>query len=310
MTQDSSDFPAAHSMDTAWFAVDRDGHVAVFDTGESGAVPTTAYLGEDHWGMLDDLRARLPKTDVIYDLAAHKASNLAPHVTLNEHQKMYSVILFLRATEGVEDLIDRLGARKAAATEGVGLLATDVDAATVRALHERDACLGCFFHSGDDENPSVASFGLYSYGHFGGVIAGEYALLERPERPTTVNDVPRAVAEKAVAFEGRFEDIPTLQPAEHWACESWGPGWLATDQKTVRPFPGREKEYKKERGEVEDDEYVFLDDALPRPPAPLFAPMTESRRPDAPEPDDPYRSQPGGPGPVPSPKKKPWWQWW
>ena len=27
------DFPAAHSMDTTWFAVDRDGHVACFDSG-------------------------------------------------------------------------------------------------------------------------------------------------------------------------------------------------------------------------------------------------------------------------------------
>ena len=33
------DFPAGHSMDTTWFAVDRDGHVAVFDTGEDGAAP-------------------------------------------------------------------------------------------------------------------------------------------------------------------------------------------------------------------------------------------------------------------------------
>lgn len=33
------DFPAAHSMDTTWFAVDRKGHVAVFDSGEQGWVP-------------------------------------------------------------------------------------------------------------------------------------------------------------------------------------------------------------------------------------------------------------------------------
>lgn len=32
-------FPAAHSMDTDWFAVDEDGHVALFVSGEPGAVP-------------------------------------------------------------------------------------------------------------------------------------------------------------------------------------------------------------------------------------------------------------------------------
>jgi hypothetical protein len=34
-----ADYPAAHSMDTTWFAVDRDGHVGMFFSGESGAVP-------------------------------------------------------------------------------------------------------------------------------------------------------------------------------------------------------------------------------------------------------------------------------
>jgi hypothetical protein len=50
----SSDFPAAHSMDTTWFAVDRDGHVAVFDSGEAGAVPVEGY-NEDWAPILDEL---------------------------------------------------------------------------------------------------------------------------------------------------------------------------------------------------------------------------------------------------------------
>ena len=37
-----SDFPAAHSMDTYWFAIDADENVAVFDTGETGALPHSA----------------------------------------------------------------------------------------------------------------------------------------------------------------------------------------------------------------------------------------------------------------------------
>jgi len=44
-------------MDTTWFAVDRDGHVAAFETGEAGAVPTAAYLGEDHGEVTDALLA-------------------------------------------------------------------------------------------------------------------------------------------------------------------------------------------------------------------------------------------------------------
>jgi hypothetical protein len=37
-----ADFPAAHSMDTAWYAVDADGHVACFFSGEDGHVPRAA----------------------------------------------------------------------------------------------------------------------------------------------------------------------------------------------------------------------------------------------------------------------------
>jgi hypothetical protein len=34
-----TDFPAAHSMDTTWFAIDADGYVGIFDTSEGGAMP-------------------------------------------------------------------------------------------------------------------------------------------------------------------------------------------------------------------------------------------------------------------------------
>ena len=36
------DVPAAHSMDSTWFALDADGCVGVFQTGESGAIPKSA----------------------------------------------------------------------------------------------------------------------------------------------------------------------------------------------------------------------------------------------------------------------------
>lgn len=34
-----TDFPAAHSMDTTWFAIDADGCVGIFDSSEGGAIP-------------------------------------------------------------------------------------------------------------------------------------------------------------------------------------------------------------------------------------------------------------------------------
>jgi hypothetical protein len=42
-----ADFPAAHSMDTVWYAVDADGHVAYFHSGENGCVPVIAGTNDD-----------------------------------------------------------------------------------------------------------------------------------------------------------------------------------------------------------------------------------------------------------------------
>jgi hypothetical protein len=52
------DFPAAHSMDTNWYAIDRDGRVAAFWSGESGAVPeqalnTASPLGRSTPGLFE-----------------------------------------------------------------------------------------------------------------------------------------------------------------------------------------------------------------------------------------------------------------
>lgn len=58
----SSDYPAAHSMDTHWFAIDEAGEVAVFDTHETGPVPLgpnaadgihslAAFLNRDRYGI-------------------------------------------------------------------------------------------------------------------------------------------------------------------------------------------------------------------------------------------------------------------
>jgi hypothetical protein len=41
-----ADFPAAHSMDSEWYAVDAHGHVAIFSTGENGHAPTLSTIDE------------------------------------------------------------------------------------------------------------------------------------------------------------------------------------------------------------------------------------------------------------------------
>jgi hypothetical protein len=61
------DYPAAHSMDTGWFAVDRDGHVAYFESREVGAVPMEACREEDT-ELLHELDSVVPRTEPVYEL--------------------------------------------------------------------------------------------------------------------------------------------------------------------------------------------------------------------------------------------------
>ncbi len=63
-----TDYPAAHSMDTEWFAVDAEGFLAIMSSGEDGPLPTdfenfraynNSYDGEF---LIDDLEKHLGKT--------------------------------------------------------------------------------------------------------------------------------------------------------------------------------------------------------------------------------------------------------
>lgn len=47
-----ADFPAAHSMDTEWFAIDALGHVAIFLTGEDGHAPEHSATDDGLLGII------------------------------------------------------------------------------------------------------------------------------------------------------------------------------------------------------------------------------------------------------------------
>jgi hypothetical protein len=60
-----AEYPAAHSMDTLWYAIDRSGHVGHFSTGENGHLPEGAEQGYE---VLPELyRARLPGEEPALD---------------------------------------------------------------------------------------------------------------------------------------------------------------------------------------------------------------------------------------------------
>ncbi|MCA8999750.1 MAG: hypothetical protein KDA80_22330, partial [Planctomycetaceae bacterium] len=97
------DYPAAHSMDTTWYAVDAEGHLGVFDTGENGWVPaawnlptqeSTAYLreqverlGDDDYSTWEYREDRLPLGILLANGASFCHSFSNRHPPLHYHQQ-------------------------------------------------------------------------------------------------------------------------------------------------------------------------------------------------------------------------------
>jgi hypothetical protein len=193
----NADFPAAHSMDTVWFAVDADGHVACFWTGEDGCLPVAASTNDD--AVRSWIRSLIPDPEL-------------------------------------EDLYV--------------------------------------------EYEDYARAGLFNYdsGYVWTGIAAPYQKNLVPDSPLHIDQVPPAVRDVFKHFRLdniRFTDTLLVQPWEYGTCDSYGEdettGYLAGDGVTVRPVPGRERDfledYELRRQEMQQDNPDLLQRlhfALPR----------------------------------------------
>lgn len=264
------DFPAAHSMDTMWFAVDDDGHVAVFESGEAGAVPSDANLGEDYWDVLEEIVAAIPEGQALHELAG----GLAPgETTTHLRSGGGPVVLFLKSRAEAAEEIARHDGQPVPGEPGEPVRFEDLPEQAFAALHARGACLGCVYDRVEGDEPDVGRHGVYVYEHLtDNWIAGPYGRRQRPAHPVPLDRLPASVRERLARFQGRFADTPRLQPAEVWPSDAWGASWMALDG-SRHAFPGREKEAAEELAEAE-------------------LPPGEAR----PE--------------TPAAPKKPWWKFW
>jgi hypothetical protein len=243
-----ADFPAAHSMDTDWFAVDRDGHVAVFDSGEAGAVPVAAGTDEDR-DVLLRLAASLPAVLPLFDLkewVGHTDSPESRHIRAEHDWEYARILMFL---ETLDPIRDTLGTALVAARPGAfghAVFFEELSPALFRRIHAAGACRACVSLYEHEDWPT--RLGLFRYSHTcDNWISGPYGRDGRPARPLRIDEIP---PEFRAAFEGmRFEalcfaETKEIQPVDHGPCQSWENAYLALDRKTVRPMPGREEEYR------------------------------------------------------------------
>jgi hypothetical protein len=296
------DYPAAHSMDTTWFAVDKDGHVGCFDSGEAGAVPLDALgVDEDVLGTLPDA---VPPTDVIHDLEGRVvAGKEAGHHLPGPPAGSAGVIVFLDSAGPAKEDIAAGRAREAKARRGVAVIYETIADDVFRRLHEPGAaarCRGCFWHFGPipdvEEAPDPAGLGLFAFEHmdaFENWISGLYGCARRPLRPVKIHELPPRL-QKAIGST-RFEKLcfaerAQFQPIEHAECETWECAYVTDDGKRVRQVPGKDEEWASVGADTRDvaKEAGLVWDAPEPPPAPprpglpggpAASPFSPSRRP-------------------------------
>ncbi len=258
MDASNADFPAAHSMDTTWYAVDADGVVAVFDSGEAGAVPNAAAVSMSPGDSTFD---SFPLDAVrIARLAAHGALDDSPQAVHGGPGR--AIVVLAAPTPNDEGLEGYRGASTvearvaevlapfapwAARQAGPRVLATDKPlspedvkriaalAGVARVLVEHDLYEAL-------ERGRAGGDALFGFGNDDYDVPGAYVRTTTPEEPLRIDDLPEAVRGAVGAFRlpVRFAESPALHLGDHLRDEDagiWGDFTLRGEPTAAAPRP-------------------------------------------------------------------------
>jgi hypothetical protein len=236
--------PAAHSMDTDWFAVDALGHVGVFESGEGGGVPDAHFREWESQSSFDELLERLLGEPTRAGLRFDEHELFAPDRRDHPWDR-YSII------EAPEQLGDRSSALVELADasvladphlrEGLSLSERFVrlpsDRVLIRGWFDPTILAGLWHELGvirvrSPYDLEPGRFGLFRYS-CDDYSAGPYARVERPRgQPLRIEQLsaPLRTALSGVTFSALdFRSEAVVQPFEHVPSQAWGHEWLGTD---------------------------------------------------------------------------------
>jgi hypothetical protein len=256
-----TDFPAAHSMDTTWFAIDADGCVGIFDSSEGGAVPKDlTKVTNNEIEFEGDLLELLAKDsgrlidreaiDLEFILQSMSLENLLTEIRENEKSrqehsrtKEFDIYgLFLAVT--TEEVITELQQQSATVIE---LYRDSTKIILYSGLCElawlRQAIASGKVLSGSKEfdlEYNLNLLGWYSY-DCGEQYPDTYDREKLPKKPVYFKDLSPEISQhiKLTKFPNlRFAQTKAIQPIEHMPCHTWGTeNWQGTDGEWHEGFP-------------------------------------------------------------------------
>src|SRR5215213_2973275 len=195
-----ADFPAAHSMDSCWFAVDQDGRVGFFQTREGGAQPTRGLFGYPAESARRRVAREIPAGTFQVDLRGYLLPYLTGGVIRHLHGgSEWPVLMFLDSLDSVRAEVDSGVAVQVKARDGFAVLWPDLPEPDYQNLHRgRPAvCRGCFWQfdtfevAGEEPRPNLARHGVYVFAALGGnAAANPYGVQLIPAAPVHVDQLP------------------------------------------------------------------------------------------------------------------------
>ena len=236
----SADFPAAHSMDTDWFAVDAYGRVGVFLSHEAGAMPLA---------FRDSAYGQILNWYYIQVLKSHPMALSNP--TVKSWLAQPSPLLLKGKPATWDQLPPKISYAVIRATPGGGgggrHFINLPDGVFSELLFVTSAELRKGFDEGNythvwAETMLLNLFGLFTFEHgeqWENWISGPYERHAPPVLPLKVSDLP-AELRLSAPIELPANDFLTdevIQPVDSLPCASWQHAYVAVDRKTIRPMP-------------------------------------------------------------------------
>jgi hypothetical protein len=230
------DYPAAHSMDTDWFAVDECGHVALCTSGEAGAVPEAAVqLDPDEPSQWFIPPVPVPGKEIPMPFEDCEASyfDLVARMFEGIHGVRYpdteTDVFAYRPHPGLIARLRTVGLVREYAKDRVLIrLKPGPDKERLHDyIHEQGLCLCCGTLWWSNEGPRQFSDGTttFLYSHSSG-WAIPYLLKHVPTRAAVVGnaELPAAVQREMskASVRGCFRNRLFWQPAETMKCQIYG----------------------------------------------------------------------------------------
>jgi len=265
-------------MDATWFAVDRDGHVGVFNSSEPGAVPTEV---EASIGQTDEaVEMALESLPVIgqptFALSAVSHPGLRSGVMPRPRKLVMSwpdvgeaALLLFRDESALTPEVRALPGLQ------MGRLDQFVFVSLIPDIYlpetdPRWSVWDDFWRTAWAKPAYVTSYtllrpeelsharrGLFAYeAHDAFNVAEPYGCVLTPQQPLTLDEAPapvRDVLVRRARLDISFASSPYVQPAELIPCVAAGAVYLASDGFTVRPISGTvSTAYRDEAAELRD----------------------------------------------------------